>query len=107
MHCERTLPRHREVGNGSGAAATLDTLGYAHQHLGDHARAATHYRRAIEAWRRVGDLYCEAEATVHLGDCQHAAGAGAEARESWRAALAILEGIGHADADAVRAKLTG
>jgi hypothetical protein len=53
----------------------------------------------------MGDRYHEADASVHLGDAYASASDVAAADRIWRHALAILEDLGHADVDSVRAKL--
>jgi DNA-binding SARP family transcriptional activator/tetratricopeptide (TPR) repeat protein len=104
--CERAIELHLAAGNRIGAANTWDTLGYAQHHLGRYPAAIDCYRRALELFRAVGDRYNEAEALNHLGDAESALGDGARAKEAWQGALSILDDLGHADADRIRAKLT-
>jgi hypothetical protein len=54
-----------------------------------------------------GDRPNEAEALTNLGDAHAATGDEAGAHEAWRAALDILDELGHADAELVRARLPG
>src|SRR5262249_62090654 len=89
-----------------GHAEPLDSLGYAHHHLGHYTQAVTCYRHALTLHRDLGDRYLEAETLIHLGDTHRAAGAPEAAREAWQQALTILIDLDHPDADAVRTKLT-
>jgi hypothetical protein len=47
----------------------------------------------------------EADALTHLGDTRQAAGDTGSARAAWQQALAILDDIGHPEAQAVRDRL--
>jgi tetratricopeptide (TPR) repeat protein len=82
-----------------------DSSGLAHHHLGEHDQAIACYKRALEIYRELGDRQYEADTMSHLGDAHHAVGATATARRFWRQALAILDEIGHHEADGIRAKL--
>ncbi|MDG4821757.1 tetratricopeptide repeat protein [Asanoa sp. WMMD1127] len=104
-HCAEALALLREVGDRHAEANTWDSLGYAHHHLGDHREAIRCYREAVELFREIGGRYFEADTLTRLGDTQQAAGDPAGARETWQHALAILDDLGHADADRVRGKL--
>jgi tetratricopeptide (TPR) repeat protein len=105
VHCREALALHCKLGDSDGQASALDSIGYAHHHLGHHAEAITYYWRAIAMYRQLGDRHYEADTLVHLGDTHHAAGDLRAARGAWRQAVAILAGIDHPGADAVRAKL--
>ncbi|WP_216216224.1 AfsR/SARP family transcriptional regulator [Amycolatopsis aidingensis] len=104
-HCHEALELLRVLGNRDGQAHTLHGIGYAHQNLGEHAQAASFYQRAAPLFRELGDHYHEATALRCLGDARHAGGEPQRAREAWQRALDILDGVGHPDADAVRARL--
>jgi DNA-binding SARP family transcriptional activator/Tfp pilus assembly protein PilF len=104
--CEQALVMHHQLGHREAEAATWDSLGYIHRRIGDHRRAVTDYQRAIEIHADLGDRYNRAVATESLGDVHHDAGDSEAADRTWRAALAILDHIGHPDADQIRAKLT-
>ena len=84
-----------------------DTLGYAERHLRNFAEATACYERAISISREIGDPYHEATVLAHLGDAHDAAGQPPRARTAWQQALATLDGLGHRDAESVRAKLAG
>jgi tetratricopeptide (TPR) repeat protein len=86
-------------------AGALDSLGYAHHQLGNHAEATACYQQAIDLHREIGSRLSLAEALGHLGDACHAAGSPAEARAAWEEALTVLAGLNHPDADQIRAKL--
>jgi tetratricopeptide (TPR) repeat protein len=103
--CAEALALQEEVGNSDDQAATWDSLGYAHHHLGDHDQAFACYQRALDLRREIGDRYGQANTLTHLGDVRQAAGDPVGARDAWRAAVAILEELGHADADGLRGRL--
>lgn len=88
-----------------GQAATWDSLGYAHQHVGDHGEAASCYRQAIDIYRTLGDRKSEADTLTRLGDNQTEVDDPDAAREAWQRALAILDDLGHPEAEGVCAKL--
>jgi tetratricopeptide (TPR) repeat protein len=83
----------------------LDSLGYAHHHLGHHQQAIAYYQRALDLRRDLGVRYFEAETLTHLGDTHHAAANIKAARDAWQDALTILEELDHLDADQVRTRL--
>ncbi|MGH3750691.1 MAG: tetratricopeptide repeat protein [Micromonosporaceae bacterium] len=95
----------QEVADRRGEAATWDTLGYAHHHLGQHQEAIRCYRHALELFLKTGDRYYQADTLVHLGDTQHATGDSDSARRTWEQALEILDDLGHASAEVVRTKV--
>jgi tetratricopeptide (TPR) repeat protein len=95
----------RELGDRQGQAATWDSLGYAHHHLGHHEQAISCHQHALGLFRDLGDRYKEAEILTHLGDTFQAAGSTENARTVWRGALEILSDFGHRDAVQVRARL--
>ena len=64
------------------------------------------YRHAYERVHELGDEYQEADVLTHLAHAHLAAGNPEPARHAWRRALAILDRLGHPDADDVRAKLS-
>jgi len=103
--CDRALALHREMQDRYGEAAVLDSLGYAHHHLGRHGEAITSFERSVALLRALGDRYYEAVVLTHLGDVHHAAGQTDTAVQVWRCALIILDDLDHPDADQVRANL--
>jgi DNA-binding SARP family transcriptional activator/tetratricopeptide (TPR) repeat protein len=106
-YCQQALTLHQQLGDREAEAATWDSLGYTHHHLNHHAQAADCYHHALALARDLGDRYNEATILSHLGDTHHAAGQPDQARTTWTTALEILTDLDHADADTVRAKLTG
>jgi tetratricopeptide (TPR) repeat protein len=104
-HCRRAVAAHREIGDEEGEAESLDSLGMVQHHLGDFPAATSAYRDALRLFRQGADRYAQAQVLSRLGDTHLGAGDPEAARGCWRDALAILHELGHADADAVRAKL--
>jgi tetratricopeptide (TPR) repeat protein len=106
-YCTQALALHQTTGDREGEAHTWHSLAFAHQQLGDDAQAIASYQRALVLWRQLGDRYFEADALTRVGDVRHRTGDVAAARPAWREALAILDAFGHADAEQVRARLSG
>jgi hypothetical protein len=84
----------RDAGDIHGEAITLDTLGYAQHHLGEHVQAIDYFRRALELVALAGDRYNEAEIHLHLADAMAATGDPATAHHRQRA-IEILDELGH------------
>ncbi|MBK6017404.1 BTAD domain-containing putative transcriptional regulator [Streptomyces sp. MBT53] len=103
--CELAIATHRETGDRNGEAAALDSLGYAHHHLHDHERALDCYGQALSLYRETRDRYLEADTLLHIGDTHRAAHQDTRAALAWRAALGILDEIGHPEAEQVRHRL--
>ena len=95
----------RETGSTALAGAIWDSLGLAHDLLGQHAEAITSYRQAIGEYRRIGNRRGEADTLTRLGDAQRAQGDATAAAHSWRQALDILIELHHPDTAAVRSRL--
>jgi tetratricopeptide (TPR) repeat protein len=95
----------RPFSNQLGEAATLDSLGRAHHHLGHHRQAIECYRHAPDLYHKVRNRYAEAGTLDHLGDTHHAAGDDDVARETWKQARALFEDLQHPNAEQVRHKL--
>jgi tetratricopeptide (TPR) repeat protein len=104
-YCRQALTLQQELGYRRGEAATWDSLGVAYHHVGRHPDAVAAYQHALTLFRELGNRYNEADTLVHLGDTYDAGGDTGAARDSWRAALAILTDLDHGDADQVRARL--
>ena len=102
-YSQRSLTLSAELGYRRNEGFAGDSLGYAEHTLGNAAVAS--YQRAIGIFRELGDRYHEANTLSHLGDTHRAAGAPPSARDAWQQAFAILDDIGHADAEKVRAML--
>lgn len=105
--CRDAVEQYEKLHNGFGEASAWDSLGYAYHHAGNHREAARCFRESLRLLHEVGDLRHQAVALVHLGDVHDALDEPETAREAWRQALDILDSLGHPDADAVRAKLSG
>jgi len=103
--CEQTLALIATLGRCDFEGPVWDTLGYVELCLGAFARSITHFESALALSRDHGDRHTEAGVLTHIGDAHHLAGELPRARQAWRQALAIYEGIRPADADKVRAKL--
>ena len=103
--CQESLALQRAAGYLDSLADTLDSIGYAHFRLGHQADAIASYQQALEACRRQLNRRQEADILDHLGDARHAAGDRDLARDAWQQCLDILEELGRADADQVRAKI--
>jgi len=106
IFCTQSLDLYEDLGNSEAMSSTLDSLGYAYEQLGRHAEATACYQRAIGIQREIGSRLGLAETLAHLGDTCYAAGQPAEAGVAWAEALTILDDLGHADADQLRAKLS-
>lgn len=103
--CSRSLAIHQETGDRNGEAAAWDSLGCAYHQLHRHQEALDCFRRALLIFREIRDAYLEADTLVHIADTHIATGATTGAAGALRQALAILDGIGHPDAEGVREKL--
>jgi DNA-binding SARP family transcriptional activator len=103
--CREALALLEELGNRARLAHTWDTVGCAHHHLGRYDEAVDCFRRSLEYCRQNGNRRDEADALTHLGDTRQAAGDTGSARAAWQQALAILDDIGHPEAQAVRDRL--
>ncbi|MEO3746485.1 BTAD domain-containing putative transcriptional regulator [Plantactinospora sp. B5E13] len=102
-HCRAALTLLRETGDRFGEAVTWDSLGYIHQRRGEPMEAVACYRRALELFREVGDLSNEGQTLRKLASAYEVAGNHAAAGDSRRAALRILDRLGHPDAEQLRA----
>jgi DNA-binding SARP family transcriptional activator len=94
----------RRLGDRGGMAATCDSIGYIHHHLGNYAAAAASYRRAIELFHDFGSI-CEENSRMRLGDCLQAAGDLAGARAAWQQALDVLAEVGDHNVERLLARL--
>ncbi|MET7570241.1 BTAD domain-containing putative transcriptional regulator [Streptomyces sp. NPDC005492] len=103
--CGLAISAHRESGDRNGEAAALDSLGYAYHHLHDYDRALDCYEQALRLYREISDCYLQGDTLVHIGDTRRAAHQDTEAALAWRAALGILDALGHPDAEQVRGRL--
>ncbi|WP_367134883.1 BTAD domain-containing putative transcriptional regulator [Saccharothrix sp. HUAS TT1] len=105
--CGRALVLSQEVDDVLAEAATWDSLGYTHHRLRDLDEAVRCYREALPRYRESGDRYEEAATLQRLGDTHLLAGDHDAALAVWQEALAILDELGHGNADVLRAKVAG
>jgi DNA-binding SARP family transcriptional activator/tetratricopeptide (TPR) repeat protein len=105
VHLQQALALQREIGDEFSQADTLDSIAAAYLSLGRHGEAAAHYRQAMDLYREFGDRYPEADTWASLGDTYLAADDSESAVGAWRNALAILDDLGHPDAEGIRTKL--
>jgi tetratricopeptide (TPR) repeat protein len=92
----------REVMPERTRAATLDSLGYIEREDGNLNEAAAYYRAAVDLRRDLGERYPQATSLIRLAETVEKAGDSIAAAEARAEALAILEELGHPDADALR-----
>jgi len=105
-YCQESLSVHRkEVSGWPGQADTWDTLGLAHHHLRHYDEAIACYDQALALWRDLGDRYEVATTSIRLGNTRHAAGEPHSARTLWQQAKAILDDLGHPQADQLWTRL--
>src|SRR5262249_28182169 len=81
----------QDVGDRGGQAATWDSLGYAHHHLGHHTHAITSYHHALTLFRDLGDRYYEATILTRIGDTHHTTGNHHPPHNARHQALTILD----------------
>ncbi|MDI1459720.1 BTAD domain-containing putative transcriptional regulator [Catellatospora sp. KI3] len=105
--CLRALTLLHGSDDRRGRAATLDSLGYAYLRLERFELAAERLREAVELFGQIDDRHGTADALDHLGECLAATGEQSRAADAWQRALAILEELGHEDAELVRGRLSG
>ncbi|MGW7380991.1 BTAD domain-containing putative transcriptional regulator [Streptomyces sp. NPDC054794] len=105
-HCRQALALHEERGLGYGVWHIWNSIGSAHHHLGQYDEAVASFRKALAGYRQTGCLpIAEAGTLRRLGDTYVSMGRAGAARAEWTTALAILERLGHADAETLRADL--
>jgi tetratricopeptide (TPR) repeat protein len=104
-HCQQALVLVEQLDDREGQAETWSTLGYRHHLLGEYEPAAASYQRAVDLYRGLGDRYNAASQLIKLGDTHCATADIASAQDAWAQALAILEELGHPDAEEVQVRL--
>jgi tetratricopeptide (TPR) repeat protein/transcriptional regulator with XRE-family HTH domain len=105
VFCQEALAINTRRGDHENIAFTLDSLGYAHQHLRHYERAVDCYERAIEIFRRLGHASMTADALERLGDTHHEAGHADAACEAWNGALDIRTKLEHEATGKLREKI--
>jgi len=103
--CRESIELSRTMGNRTAEGAALDSLGEVHHHLGAFAEAADSYRQAADLRLELRHFQHAAASLTRLGETGIAAGDLAAARRAWAEALAILDGLDHPDAAALRTRL--
>jgi DNA-binding SARP family transcriptional activator/tetratricopeptide (TPR) repeat protein len=101
-YCEESLRLHGDIGDVQCIAGSFDSLGYVQHRLGDYQRAIVSYSESLARYRQLDDRYNQASTLARLGDTHEAVGDRAAAREVWLRALAILDELGHPDAEEIR-----
>ncbi len=86
-------------------AATLDSIGYAHHHLGHYSAAIASYREAFRVAQLVALDKLQTMVLDHLGDTYLAVADATAARDAWKQALAIIGDHRHPCAGELRAKI--
>ncbi|WP_373320458.1 tetratricopeptide repeat protein [Virgisporangium aurantiacum] len=78
-HLQHALILFRHLGNRTGEAWALDSLGALYTRLGQPGRATEHHQQALTIFRETGDRFGEAWALNGLGEAAHTAGRVADA----------------------------
>jgi tetratricopeptide (TPR) repeat protein len=105
-YCQPAYTILERCGDANGLAGTADSLGYAHYHLRHYRVALRWLRRSLEHNKLIGDRNRNlAETYSHLADTHAALREFPAARDAWQQALDLLDGLGHPDAELVRANL--
>jgi len=103
--CEEALALRRRGDDPSAAASTLDSLGFVYRRMGRCDDAERYYRQALAAHRERGDRLREATVLAHLAEIHERTGRAALANDERRTAVSILEELGYAEAEDLRARL--
>ncbi|WP_329529475.1 AfsR/SARP family transcriptional regulator [Streptomyces sp. NBC_01462] len=103
--CEEAVLLYQELDDPYGEASTQDTLGYALHHLARYPEAIERFERSARLFHGIGDRYLESDVLCHRADAHLAAFDRGAARAALETALALLEEVGHANAEQVRRKL--
>jgi tetratricopeptide (TPR) repeat protein len=100
-HLSHALDQSIQAGDQAGQAHTHVDFGQMRERQGRHTEALNHSQQALD----LGHRYNEATTLINLGDTQHTTNHPEAARNSWQHALAILNDLGHPDAEQVRTRL--
>ncbi|WP_328686119.1 AfsR/SARP family transcriptional regulator [Streptomyces sp. NBC_00343] len=104
-HCGQALALQQGLGDDVNEAHTYDSIGLAHCRLGRYEQAVAAYREAVDGYRRGHVPSFVARALVSLGDTHLEAGQPEAARAAWAEGLAIMDQLGHAEAEPLRDRL--
>jgi DNA-binding SARP family transcriptional activator/tetratricopeptide (TPR) repeat protein len=102
--CREALRINEAIGNRHGAATNWQSIGHLELAAGANRAAVDGCRRALDLFAEIGDRAGTADTLVCLGEAYRADGDSA-ADETWRRALALLDEMGHPEADRVRGYL--
>lgn len=110
--CSEALAIQEQLGLTYAFASTLDSIGFAHHHLGHHEEAVRCYDRALVLLAEHGDRNGEPIVLANLADTRLAMGDRAAARAGYERALALhlelsLPGAQRLEVAELRAKLAG
>ncbi|GGJ67740.1 HD domain-containing phosphohydrolase [Deinococcus aquiradiocola] len=103
-YLETALARNREIGNGTGELATLDSLGRVYARTGRHAQATEAFAAALSLAGTLEDLPGELETRLHLAEAHVAANEPDHALPHLERALSLARSSGNPrmEADAFR-----
>ncbi|MFJ2885473.1 AfsR/SARP family transcriptional regulator [Streptomyces sp. NPDC087305] len=101
-HCGQALALQQGLGDDVNEAHTYDSIGLAHRRLGRYERAVAAYHEAVDRYRRGHVPTFMARALVSLGETYLEAGRPEAARVAWAEGLAIMDQLGHSEAEALR-----
>jgi transcriptional regulator with XRE-family HTH domain/tetratricopeptide (TPR) repeat protein len=104
-HAHEALALVQKSGDIWSEAGVWDSLAGIHLHMGDPDQAIACARRALDLVTQLGDRYHQAMALLRLADACEAIADRKAATNARESAAAILDQLGHADADAVRARI--
>jgi tetratricopeptide (TPR) repeat protein/transcriptional regulator with XRE-family HTH domain len=104
--CSQALSLATQIGDRRAEAQALESFGLIHQHTGDPSQAIACYQRSLSLHRDLADRYLTTKLLTRLGDAYQATGDITAATSVRTEALAILDDLGHPDANQVRASLT-
>jgi tetratricopeptide (TPR) repeat protein len=105
--CERALKLYSSIGHQEGEADVLLNIGDIECRRQRYAEALAKYRQSLDLDRQLGDRYWAAIALERIADVHRNMGDHELAADVLSESLVILEDLRHADADRVRAKLSG
>ncbi|MCW8103326.1 AfsR/SARP family transcriptional regulator [Streptomyces tauricus] len=107
-NCQQALALCLAVGDTTLAAHTWDSIGHTHHALEQYAEAASAFRSALALYQQQGELpWFRGGTLMRLGDTHLSDGDPDSARAVWTESLAIMERLGHADAESLRTRLKG
>ncbi len=105
QRAETALAWARGEDDGFTQAECHAVVGRALLGLGQPGAALPRLREAVELWRPYGNRGYAARVMIDIGLAQRAAGAGDDARQTWRTALEVFTELGDPRADDVRRHL--